>query len=168
MADKVKPPTPPSSSPQRVTLDWRGYFYEFCRRHGEPVKVEDRLLFRDGWAYSSHSYEGPEYPPPLDPDALDRLVVQYWELRQRECTGSLDRLLFQRERLVGLQAQHSAPLQQVIVSEGEGGKKVRGFGTLDLSGLNQRIDWVRSDLVECGERLREIEDFRLKRKGGAA
>lgn len=156
-------PTPLPTSPRieegvRVELDWKAYFYEFCRVHGpqEPVEHGGRLLFRDGWTYSATSYEGPEWEPPKSFEELDALVARYWIIRRGRVTVTRDILVAQLQRLEELKASKSLPLHQVVTVHDTDGNKVRQTIPLLLTGLQQRLRWVREDLVECDKRLEEI------------
>lgn len=158
-----------SPSPQRdvrgevkIELDWKAYFLEFCKVHGEPVRFKDSLLFHDGWRYSAVSYEGPEWSPPQDHFELDTLVTQYWLIRKREVQTALTSLLFKLKSLEEIKGRCSLRLQQAVyVDDGEGGK-VRGYKPLDLSGMKQREEWLRQDLETCDVRLRELEDEAIR------
>lgn len=151
-------PRLPSPFPQRevVRLDWKAYFIVFCTTHGEPVEYEGKLLFRDGWGYSKTSYEGPEYPPPLDVKELDALVLRYWNLRLSWLRKLLMKWQHDRDTMQKLQLGRSVPLQQVTTVETDEGKK-RGYKPVDMRPFNIRIEWVERDIDECVERLQEIE-----------
>lgn len=157
MARNLKTPEsgPPSS---HIKLDWRAYFLQFCRVHGEPVNYRGRLLFRDGWMYSSSDYAGPEYSPPEDFKELDILCTSYWLIRQSELGKKLQKLTHQKQSLSTLQADHHLPLQQTVwVSEEEVTR--RSVKDIDLSQLQAKIDWYTQDLEECTLRLKELEEY---------
>lgn len=135
-----------------MSLDWKAYFIEFCRVHGEPVEHEGRLLFRDGWTYSRTDYQGPEWPPPADHAELDGLVRRYWQLRLSTVKTALENLLAKRKELTDLKAVKSLPLQQVTTDpEGR-----RAYKRLDTAGLDTRIGWLAEDVAECETRLTEL------------
>lgn len=165
MSKKIKPPDTFSSRGKPVTLDWKAYFLEFCKVHGEPVQQCGRLLFRDGWTYSSTAYEGPEFPPPLDLGELDVLVREYWTIRRTALFKLMNQLLEQQNNLKKLEASHSMPLQQ-MTTQSENGQKRRGYKPLNTESLELHIDWVSDDLKECNERLREIEEYHKVREIG--
>ncbi len=99
---------------QKVRLDWRAYWKEFSREHGDyPVKFRGVLLFRDGWTYSSSGYAGPEWPPPADETALRKLVRGYWLLRKREVRKLWWEQQTEYDGLKRLQSTRSQPLQRV-------------------------------------------------------
>lgn len=153
------PKTPPTNlpSPQKVKLDWKAYFLEFCKVHGEPEIVGNRLFFPDGWSYSSTDYGGPEWPPNPDNRILDREVKKYWQIRAARVGRILSALQHEKRILGDLQRSHSLPCQQVTLVEGDGGKLVRGYVPLDPSVLDTKIRWCKQDLQECGQRLAELE-----------
>lgn len=160
---RVKPPAPSMSPlPQRkegVRLDWKAYFYEFCIVHGEPVIFkENRLLFRDGWMYSATDYEGPEFPPPHNNQELDALVLQYWTIRKSQLTTAVTKLHHQIKTAKDAQATRNIPLQQTTYIQ-DGDRRRRTHKPLDLSGIESRIQWIEADLIECEERLREIQQY---------
>ena len=145
-----------------IQLDWKGYFIEFCKIHGEPVLYNNHLIFRDGWSYSSTDYEGPEFGPPIDTKELDALVLQYWTLRKQKLEGMILSLRHEKRMLEQAQSVHSAPLQKVTHIETSKGKR-RGYESIDTRNLDLRIGWIVDDLKECNERLIEINDFYNKR-----
>lgn len=167
----AKRPPEVAALPQRkVTLDWRAYFIEFCRVHGEPVRYKDRLLFRDGFTYSATDYQGPEYPPPQDLNELDKLTLTYWKLRRQHLNTLMRSLLAEKKQLTEVQAGRSVPLQQVATIHEDGVAK-KGYRSVDFDALNAKIAWVRDDLQECAERLRDpirvkvVEKIRKRKVG---
>lgn len=151
----------------KVQLDWKAYFLNFCRVHGEPVEHGGRLLFRDGWTYSSTDYEGPEWGPPDNLVELDILVTRYWVIRQGKVSSLLNLLTHRLKLLKEIVDTHSLPLQQVVSVETEAGVR-RGYKELSLSPLESRIEWVRCDLLECEVRLKELETYRKTQNEGVA
>jgi hypothetical protein len=85
-----------ATKPSERDLQWRPYFLKFCEQHGDPVTVGPRLLYPDGFQYSSDSYSGPEWQPPDDPEELQRLVLMYWQVRR----GGLQERLTQLRRII--------------------------------------------------------------------
>lgn len=153
---------------RKTVIDWKEYFLEFCKVHGEPVEYRNGLLFRDGWRYAME-YSGPEYPPPADHEQLDRLVVTYWTSRLRMCKRSFDRMYVERQRIGLLQSQHSLPLRQVTIV-GKGQERKRLVSEFDTRQLDDRLKWLRADIDECEKRLGEIEAYykeRVLRNGKA-
>jgi hypothetical protein len=142
---------------RQVRLDWKGYFLNFCKAHGEPIVYNNVLLFRDGWTYAM-DYKGPEYPPPSDHQELDRLVTSYWLSRLRVTKGFLAQAISERDKYVLLSKSHSLPLQQtMVITEGEHRRTVTS--PFDLTPLDERIRWFRQDLQECEMRLKELEEY---------
>lgn len=163
-----KPTLPPNASTlsqrsDKVRLDWRAYFEQFCLTNGEPVHYKNRLLFRNGWQYSSTEYEGPEYLPPANTEELDALVLEYWKIRQSSLSALVAKLIHERDTLKKLQQSRSVPLQQATIAEDEQGHKRRSYKPVSLELLNMRIQWVQVDLEECDTRLKEIVDYNNKK-----
>lgn len=160
---RIKPPASnlSSSRGQKVELDFKAYFIEFCKVHGEPVEYKNRLLFPDGWGYSLTEYEGPEFHPPLDNRELDLLVLNYWLLRRSTLNTMLLKLEHELKLLTDTQASHSLPLQQVVRVQDD--QRIRKhYRPLSTNALEQKLAWVRTDLIECDTRLKEIEDYHRK------
>lgn len=154
---KPRPPKDPSLQRITVRLDWKAYFLEFCKVHGEPVLDSGRLLFRDGWTYSSTQYEGPEWGPPQNHKELDEIVLRYWQLRQATLSKLMLKLDHEYNQLKAVIISRSVPPQQVVfIQDGESRK--RAYRPLNLEPLEQKIAWVKTDLEECAERLKEIQD----------
>lgn len=150
-----------------VQIDWRSYFYEFCKVHGNsPVphpydptgaKPPTRLLFEDGWTYSSTDYRGPEYPPPEDPRDLRELLTTYWRVRyailNNECTRLKNTIL----GLQTLQSTKSAPLQQISKHlDPDTGGVVQERMTVDFQGLQEQLELTEADLENAEQKLREL------------
>ncbi len=166
MPRKIKPPTPAlSSTNKKVLLDWRAYFIAFCEQHGEPIESGGRLLFPDGWTYSSSNYEGPEFPPPTNNGELDVLILEYWTIRQSTLTKAMRKMLHEKEVLERMQSEHSLPLQQIVMVEDEDRKR-RSSKPLNLEGLTLQMQWVADDLIECNQRLKEIAEYHKQREVG--
>lgn len=146
--------------PNKIVLDWKAYFLQFCQEHGEPIEYGNVLLFRDGWRYAME-YQGPEYPPPPDHRELDILVMKYWLGRLRICNKLLGGYIAEKDRIIGLMGSHSLPLQQVVMID-RGDSRSKGIATLDTRSLDEKIIWLREDIKECEEMLKEIEEFHAK------
>src|SRR6185295_16041100 len=100
---------------QRVRVDWRAYWKEFSRQHGDfPVKWRSRFLFRDGWTYAM-DYPGPEWPPPTDERELARMVRAYWLLRKRAVRAEWWAADCELRDLRNLQATRSLPIMHSSV-----------------------------------------------------
>lgn len=143
-----------------IKLDWWAYMKAFDEVHGgDPVIVgEDgcRLLYRDGWQYSSHDLKGPEFPPPKDPTELRSLKRLYWnkrlellrmiEAQHRWCLDSL----YQASQ------QRSAPLKKRVSYRDEAGALVRSTADVDLSEIEQTLSYLKEDIAECLENLEKL------------
>lgn len=127
-----------------VVLDWREYFAEFCRLHGEPIEVGGRLLFPDGWQYSAVNHAGPEYPPPKDPRPLQKA---YWLYRIRLVEVELTSMRRQYAGLEEMVRTRSAQLQ--VRTDG-------GSSPLDLELLKVQIDVLEEDLSRSKENFSEL------------
>lgn len=140
-----------------VRLDWRAYFNRFCNDHGGfPVLVRGRLLFRDGWIYSSTDYAGPEWPPPEDAEELLDLKTEYWSLRREALLAIHRRIYSEVESLTAAQASKSSPLQHSFSYRDDDGQVSRGTADLDISAVRVKMDWVADDIKECDEHLRGL------------
>lgn len=140
----------------KVKLDWMAYYQRFKQVHGEyPVKYGGKLLFPDGWQYALDP-QGPEFRPAEG--AITFLQVKYWQLRKSIIHEELTLLEWQYNALRDLQSTKSAPLQQVIFMEDEGGAKKKQVVDFQLSDLEGRLQWLRSDLAECEEQLSILQN----------
>lgn len=153
-AAKTKYREVPESKPR---FDWREYFLSFFVRHGEPVEHGGKLLFRDGWTYSLTTYEGPEWPPPTDFAELDALITRYWVIRLRLLTPIAMQLAEDLRRIKELQESKSLPLQHHVTYEDDRGARKREVRPFDVTRHEERLKWVRDDIRECNERLKELE-----------
>lgn len=129
----------------KLNLDWKEYFYKFLEEHGEPVPWDGKLLFSDGWQYSSTDYQGPEYPPPEAIATLKGLKVSYWNLFCARLSEEIKSLESKIKMLLEWQEHKSLPLQQRVpyVSTTDDGFLVRKRGEpgdLDLSVLRHSLD----------------------------
>lgn len=141
-----------------VRLDWRAYFKEFCELHGrDPVSYRGRLLFPDGWTYSSSDYAGPEWPPPDDPAELLAVQSSYWRRRRGIVRRERDELRLAVQSLAEMQRCKSVPLQQVVqMRDSETNQRVTSRKPLDLDGLKARLAWLEEDVAECDRHLAEL------------
>ena len=155
--------TGPQLSKTKLRLDWREYFKKFVENHGEPVEWGGRLLFRDGWQYSSTQYQGPEVPPPEDLASLRGLKVAYWRLLHERLSLEIRGLAGQINMLTEWQNERSMPLQQRLShpSRTELGYLYQKLGNpepLDLSGLKANLadrEYFRGEAQEMLDELTE-------------
>src|SRR5688572_21181579 len=148
--------TPLQTTPERrrystTTIDWRAYFYAFCEAHGKhPVQWKGRLLFLDGWMYSSTDYRGPEYPPPDDPRKLRHLKRMYWTQRRFAVKFTVNDVAARLEAIESQQDGRSAPLQQTTRYWDDDLKKWQVVkGPVDTAMLKARLRFLQDDLVVC-------------------
>ncbi len=162
--DNIQPPKQPLSlaGREKIVLDWKAYFVSFCELHGEPVLTKGRLLFRDGWTYSSTDYQGPEYPPPKNLDELDVLILEYWTLRQSTVYKQLLKLQHELKTIRDVAQSRSMPLKRTIRNE-EG--KTEAV-TLTTDAIELKINWLSDDLLECDDRLKEIKQYHSTKEKG--
>lgn len=146
------------AKPLSIKLDWKAYFRAFCEIHGrEPVVIQGRLLFPDGWQYSLDNYEGPEYPPQSEEEA-EALATVYWRRKQRIVYGEWVRLKRTLAQLELMRDTRSAPIQQKYLSyndTAEGPRMGMVSCPVDFRAIRGRIDQLQADLNECLGHLRE-------------
>lgn len=105
-----------------MRFDWRSYFKEFCRMHspdGKYVLYQENpdtgkggvWLFADGWKYHRYHMQGPEFPPPEDPEKHLKTIKEYWSIRLRAASEELRAAKEQLLDAVRLQQQRTALLQ---------------------------------------------------------
>jgi hypothetical protein len=150
----------------QIKLDWPAYYAKFKEKHGlYPIKFgKGRILFEDGWTYSSTDISGPEYPPPSHPHELWKLKVTYWYHRRRLVKHERDYILKQIEDLRAFQINRDCPLQyQIIRTNEEHGEKFKAWiETEDLEENLQkiesgRLEWLVRDIDLCDEKLTELK-----------
>jgi hypothetical protein len=142
-----------------VELDWEKYFRDFCEAHGKyPVMFEDALLFPDGWRYSAYSYEGPETPPPDDEKYLHILKSFYWERRYKIIKKELDSLEHFIAQLKALERDRDRTLSQRVTYKNDDGNYVSKSEPINFKILNQRLDWLRQDMLRCTQELGKLHE----------
>lgn len=141
-----------------VQLSWPAYFKEFCIQHGRwSVVYRGRLLFQDGWSYSSTSYAGPEWPSPTDEKELKSLLLVYWRRRWEIVKPLRDDLKARVENLKQQESLRQVPLQQrTIWWDQENGKYASSTEPVDWGGLLSRLDWLEQDVRDCEEKIKEL------------
>lgn len=150
------------TKPYEVVLDWRAYFKRFCEQHGgNPVSHGGRLLFGDGWSYSSTDYMGPEWAPPVDAEERKILLTAYWTRRRDIVAAEHASLTKTFEGLRRDALLRSVPLQQRILFQeenAEGKMVVRQQAVdLDFGAVQLRLEWLRGDVEQCDEKLAELQ-----------
>lgn len=152
-------PKPDIARSPRIRLSWRAYYERFKEVHGQPVLYREKLLFPDGWTYSTDSYAGPEYPPPKDHERLVKLGEVYWRTKLKVLKALR---LETRQRLDGLRSVQSTkaiPLRHLQPKYDEEGK-MAGTETveLDLPALGARVDQIDLDIQDCEAKIEELKD----------
>lgn len=141
----------------RIELDWDAYWADFKALHGDPVQVGGRLVFADGWAYSSTDPAGPEWPPPSDPVELWRLQRAYWNERLRYVKLEREHLRGVVEAIKEQQSGRSCPLVQRSMTRDEHGKVVMERRAVNAREIEQgRLLWLEQDAEECARKLAEL------------
>lgn len=158
----------------RIEIDWAEYFRAFSVKHGgDPLVIGNRLVFGDGWAYALHDHRGPEFPPPENPAEAAALRMAYWRRRQAVVRGEANRL---RTWLKGwdegqqLRDGNMEAMLKVVQwsreTTEEGRHKLKRTeyreGKPDqpsaLQVIRDRLAWLESDLKNCDDKVREIEE----------
>lgn len=146
---------------QQVTtpsLDWVAYFRAFCEAHGAPVLWGGRLLFADGWTYSSTDHAGPEWPPPADPALLRQAQKDYWRRRHQVSNAQMHDLAQELFSLEELQRGKSLPILQSQTAVGPSGAVTFDERPVDFEAMRQRLTWLEDDVRECLQHLEELSD----------
>lgn len=141
------------------TLDWKAYFHKFVEAHGEPIRFDGRLLFRDGWGYAMN-HAGPEFPPPDDPKRLKRLRRQYWDKQLAKLTSERDALNDRIKMLIDWGDRKSLPLQErrsYPIKEGSPIRKWDEPQDLDVGWLKSKLAGVDYLVSEAVEELEELQ-----------
>lgn len=145
---------------ERVKLNWRAYYREFEALHGgAPIKFEGRLLFRDGWRYSSTDYAGPEEPPPTEPWELKRLRLAYWRAHRSALVNQANEMRRQLNLLISLQENKSAPLQlSNTYVDMETNQRTTKPAPVDFPILREQLTFVEQDIAMCDTNIEELSD----------
>lgn len=137
------------NSPIPLTeIDWDAYWEHFKAIHGEHIEYEGKLLFPDGWRYSSTDPSGPEYPPE-DEKARRRWIKVYWKQRLSYCVKEQKELSAQYVGLQKLAEVRSAPIFQREYSLDDNGDLVSEAVPLDLEMYRGRMEWLIQDMQRC-------------------
>lgn len=154
--------TPERRRHSTTSIDWQAYFIAFCEAHGKhPVQWKGRLLFLDGWMYSSTDYKGPEYPPPTDQHKLRHLKRMYWTQRRFAVRFTVNEVAARLEAIEQMQDGRSVPLQQTTRFWDDDLKKWQVVkGPVDTTTIKYRLQHLQADLVVCDQMLEELKDER--------
>lgn len=137
----------------RVELDWYAYWERFKELHGEPVQVDNRVLFPDGWQYSATNFAGPEYPPPENKVYLWQLQRAYWRRRLALVQAEYKRLDRDLRDLRDLRDAKDAPLQRRMFDRDVGRTEV---ADLDLEPMEARLKELALDVNQCKGQLAKL------------
>lgn len=139
-------------SPIQLELDWEAYFENFRALHGWPVPYGNRWLFPDGWTYSMSSLEGPEWPPPEDPQTRTKLKKEWTTIRKRIIQSQHRELSLIVTGLRELIEAKNATLQQKVVEIAQdafGDEYTLDTGKskpIDIAPLEQRLEVLREEM----------------------
>ncbi len=144
-----------------IRLDWKEYFRLFLEEHGEPILYNGKLLFQDGWQYSSTQYQGPENPPPEDTKELHYLQVVYWTYLAKKFIEEIRVISNQIRSLKDWSKVRSLPLQSRVSYrdmslEGTLIRKLSPPENLNLRSLETSLDDLRIFYSEAETRLKEL------------
>jgi hypothetical protein len=138
----------------RIVVDWRAYFHEFTKVHGEPILFRGKLLFRDGWQYAQ-DYKGPEWGPPEEPKELAKLVSLYYKHRLAILTRKqhdLKELLHDFEQA---QSIRKIPLYHKVIVVDDEGRRMRQSQPIAIKEWQDQVKWLDRDMQECNDRIAE-------------
>ena len=148
-----------------IELDWEAYYESFKQLHGlDPVNDEhgDYLLFPDGWRYSAHRPNGPEYPPESKRDAY-LIGRQYWRIRKQIVRGEIQTLKSKYDNLKELSGENgrlSATLySRVYIEDDVTGEPVATSQAINeefFSLMEGRLEWLGKDLIDCERELTRL------------
>lgn len=149
-------------APQGLQLDWKSYYDRFDSAHGGyPIPFRGRLLWRDGWTYSSTDHAGPEWKPPEDTKELKVFKSHYWNSRRVLIADSVRRTEDDLRNLRETQRAKCVPLQvvkRVRSTNAEGIPIVIAqYEDIDFDVLEAKLKYDRIELEECAIALKELE-----------
>ena len=141
-----------------IEFDWIAYYQHFKESHGgNPVLYEGSLLFPDGWRYSSQRFIGPETPPPSKTEE-HRLKKEYLRIRIAQNSREQREVELQLHSFRVLQDGRSVPLftsQEGLDDEGNPQQYSVEIDPIIFTG---RIEWLRSDVEACQQKLKELQN----------
>lgn len=137
-----------------IEFDWKRYFEDFCAEHGDPIEIDGRLWFPDGWSYASRDHRGPEYRPPTDGALLLKYQKLYWQTKLNKMKERHDRL--QTAIILAEEATRirSAPIYEKVRIQGDDGQVVTDSRPLDTEAWKMRQSDVAQEIEHCSEQLR--------------
>ena len=155
--------------PNRAVLDWKAYYDNFCKVHGEPIPVEledvdakfpvyTRVLFPDGWRYATTSYQGPEIPPPEDEKKLTQLKIQYWTERRLRDWKEAEGLKVHIQALEEWGLQRSLRLFEKVRYRDTDNKLRMESAELNLRGMRRRLEGLQARVLECDRKLASLSN----------
>lgn len=155
----MQPPLP------ALRVDWKEYFADFKRKHGQPLKYDGRWWFADGWSYAT-DYRGPEYPPPESLVECRQVQLKYWRLRKMVVDKDAEYLEAAIANIRDLQRQRDACdapvsnfLSVKLPETDQDGNVVAGKWKrvpLSLGDWEVRLKWLKDDSMKCLEMMTEL------------
>jgi hypothetical protein len=151
-----------------IRPDWRAYFRSFHEQHEglthPPMHYRGRLLYSDGWTYSSTDYAGPEWAPPEDKDELHAMQLWYWSRRRWRILANIRDIRKELDAIKTVSSMHSAPLQQNVFYDeelpGGGKKRVKKAITLThaVETFTEHLRRLLSEADQCDDKLGELKN----------
>lgn len=150
-------------APQGIQIDWKAYYDRFDAHHGGyPVMYKGKLLWADGWTYSSTDHAGPEWPPPQDPKELKIYQTTYWAKRRAVLFNEVRRFRDDIQNLKETQRAKSVPLQRVHIKHGTNAEGLpiatAEYRDLDFGELEEKLRYLTLELEEMDLKLKELND----------
>lgn len=133
-----------------------GYFYNFCKMHGDPVDDGKRLIFPDGWTYARTDYAGPEVPPPKDEQVLRALMLVYWTEKVKQARARRDEFVEQVRVLHETKNQRSAPIAIEAWVPNSQGYLYPTAKEVDWTILEKDLEFAQRRVEDAEARLREV------------
>lgn len=144
----------------QIKHDWGAYFRAFHERHGgDPVEYHGRILYSDGWMYSSVDHAGEEFPPPDDPARWTELMVWYWRHHLARINTELTMLDGILRSIKQVKSTRSMPIMhRSYVFDEELGRKTWKSEPLDEKLYEGRRDRLLTAKQDCENRLAVLCD----------
>lgn len=159
----------PFSPVVRVRLDWKKYFQSFSEKHGgNPVMVDGRQVFEDGWQYGMR-YQGPEWKPPADNKKFIELMTKYWTIRRKIVDDQAFHLRDEIHVLEQSIRERDATLHFMI--RNSAGRSPGQSHTMEsqpltdevLDQFRTRLEFLETDVRICDEHLEKLRNGIVER-----
>lgn len=148
--------------PKGVQLDWKAYYDRFDASHGgHPIEYRGRLLWADGWTYSSTDHAGPEWAAPSDKRELRVYQIVYWTRRKGFAKQEMRDKQDELQSLKETQRAKSVPLQVKLLkpSTNDEGLPIMlaEYVDIDFTLLEEKLGYLRQELEYCELKLKEVQ-----------